>query len=367
MNSIMLKLMSGVTVLACIVLFAVDSFALTISGIVEDSDGQPAGGVPVMLQRGATVVATGRTNGNGIYSVSFESGDTITAVIYLSRDYLPNVIRNLSGSKSHTIYKVLVRSDSRASLNISQATEAVAALDYLRQYPQLFSTEVARYDQSIDVSRFPREVQETLNNQTTIARLDTRISQLENRLSQSEQNSQRLSGALDEFAAVSNAARGGTKAAQETADAAVAGVNATNERISALDDYQEVLAATIPFKPGSSELSQEARAKLDEIANKIGNTKGYLVEIAGFTDATSSSEQNINLSQQRAEVVTRYLVVVRKIPQHRILLPLGLGDTQPVGDNSNAEGRARNNRVEVKVLVNRGLTQGPPTMIRSTP
>jgi hypothetical protein len=42
---------------------------------------------------------------------------------------------------------------------------------------------------------------------------------------------------LDELAAVSNAARGGAKAAQATADAAVAGVNATNERISALDDY----------------------------------------------------------------------------------------------------------------------------------
>ena len=54
----------------------------------------------------------------------------------------------------------------------------------------------------------------------------------ENKLSQVEANAQRLSGQLEELAAVSNAARGGAKAAQATADAAVAGVNATNERIS---------------------------------------------------------------------------------------------------------------------------------------
>ena len=55
----------------------------------------------------------------------------------------------------------------------------------------------------------------------------------ENKLTQVEANAQRLSGQLEELAAVSNAARGGAKAAQATADAAVAGVNATNERISA--------------------------------------------------------------------------------------------------------------------------------------
>src|SRR5437870_7516642 len=67
--------------------------------------------------------------------------------------------------------------------------------------------------------------------------LEERASASEGRLSEVEQNAQKLSGQLDELAAVSNAARGGAKAAQATADAAVAGVNATNDRISALDDY----------------------------------------------------------------------------------------------------------------------------------
>ncbi|HEX8749301.1 MAG TPA: hypothetical protein VF717_19150, partial [Pyrinomonadaceae bacterium] len=63
--------------------------------------------------------------------------------------------------------------------------------------------------------------------------VENRVGEAEQRVSQVEQNAQRMSGQIDELAAVSNAARGGARAAQQTADAAVAGVNATNERISA--------------------------------------------------------------------------------------------------------------------------------------
>ena len=57
--------------------------------------------------------------------------------------------------------------------------------------------------------------------------IDTRVGPAETRLTAAEQNAQRLSGQIDELMAISNAARGGAKAAQETADAAVEGVNAT--------------------------------------------------------------------------------------------------------------------------------------------
>src|SRR5688572_23868180 len=98
------------------------------------------------------------------------------------------------------------------------------------------------------------------------APLEDRATTTETKLTQVEQNAQRLSGQLDELAAVANTAKGGARAAQETADAAVAGVNATNERISALDDYvpQTVLAVT--FRSGSSILSKDSKAQLDEIA-----------------------------------------------------------------------------------------------------
>ncbi|NMS24515.1 hypothetical protein, partial [Vibrio parahaemolyticus] len=64
--------------------------------------------------------------------------------------------------------------------------------------------------------------------------IDSRVTPAEQRLTAQEQNAQRIAGQIDELMAISNAARGGAKAAQETADAAVAGVNATNQRITAL-------------------------------------------------------------------------------------------------------------------------------------
>src|SRR5258705_3544815 len=79
------------------------------------------------------------------------------------------------------------------------------------------------------------------------APLEERASNTETKLTQVEANAQRLSGQIDELAAVSNAARGGAKAAQATADAAVAGVNATNDRISSLDDYEPQTVAAAKF------------------------------------------------------------------------------------------------------------------------
>jgi OOP family OmpA-OmpF porin len=198
------------------------------------------------------------------------------------------------------------------------------------------------------------------------APLEDRASNTETKLSQVEQNAQRLSGQLDELAAVANTAKGGARAAQETADSAVAGVNATNDRISALDDYvpQDVLA--VNFKTGSAILSADSKAKLDEIATKAMNAKGYVVEVSGFADATGSVARNRQLSQRRADNVIRYLVENHQIPLRRIVTPYGFGESNPVAENDSRDGRAQNRRVEVKLLVNKGLIQEAPKMTKSS-
>src|SRR6266481_10164607 len=198
------------------------------------------------------------------------------------------------------------------------------------------------------------------------APLETRASAAEGRLSDVEQNAQKLSGQLDELAAVSNAARGGAKAAQETADSAVAGVNATNDRISALDDYVPQETAAVNFRVGSSVLAADAKTKLDEIAAKALNAKGYVLEVTGFADATGNTQTNRALSQRRADAVIRYLVEQHQIPLRRVITPYGFGSSNPVADNKTRDGRAQNRRVEVKVLVNKGLTQPAPTMTPGT-
>ena len=192
--------------------------------------------------------------------------------------------------------------------------------------------------------------------------LEDRATASEGRLTEVEQNAQKLSGQLDELAAVSNAARGGAKAAQATADAAVAGVNATNDRISALDDYVPQESIAVNFKTGSSILNPDAKTKLDDVAKKALAAKGYVLEVTGFADSTGSTARNRALSTRRADAVIRYLVETHQIPLRRIVTPYGFGESNPVADNTSRTGRAENRRVEVKVLVNKGLTQPAPTM-----
>lgn len=194
------------------------------------------------------------------------------------------------------------------------------------------------------------------------APLEERASDTENKLTQVEANAQRLSGQLEELAAVSNAARGGAKAAQATADAAVAGVNATNDRISALDDYSPQETAAVNFRSGSAVLSVDAKTKLDDIASKAMNAKGYVLEVSGYADSRGSVNLNRQLSQRRADAVIRYLVESHNIPLRRIVTPYGYGEMNPVAENNSREGREQNRRVEIKLLVNKGLTSPAPTM-----
>lgn len=198
------------------------------------------------------------------------------------------------------------------------------------------------------------------------APLEDRASTTETKLSQVEQNAQRLSGQLDELAAVANTAKGGARAAQETADSAVAGVTATNDRISALDDYEPQSVLAVNFKTGSAVLSADSKSKLDELATKALNAKGYVVEVSGFTDTTGSINRNRALSQRRADNVIRYLVENHQIPLRRIVTPYGFGESNPVAENTSRDGRAQNRRVEVKLLVNKGLIQEAPKMTTSS-
>lgn len=190
-----------------------------------------------------------------------------------------------------------------------------------------------------------------------------RIDGAENRLTAAEQNAQRLSGQLDELAAVANTARGGAKAAQETADAALAAaqaanvsIQATNDRISSLDNYEPRKNIAVNFKVNSALLSPEAKAILDEVAMQAKNEKGYLIQVTGFASADGPEAKNRVLSERRAEAVRRYLAENHDIPLHRIINPFGFGELKPVAENTTREGRKQNRRVEVAILVNKGLT-----------
>jgi len=191
----------------------------------------------------------------------------------------------------------------------------------------------------------------------TAQSIESRMAPAEARLTASEENQQRVAGQIDELMAISNAARGGAKAAQDTADAAVAGVNATNQRISAMDDYVVQSTATVNFRVGSAVPSPEAKASLDEVATASQGLKGYSIEVTGFASSDGGLKMNKALSQRRAQAVIDYLVETHNVPLRRIGQSYGFGELQAVADNTTREGREQNRRVEVKLLVNRGINQ----------
>ncbi len=189
-----------------------------------------------------------------------------------------------------------------------------------------------------------------LANKILLTNDDMRLAQaISARVAPVEANQVRLSGQVDELDSISNAARGGAKAAQETADSAHA-------RISALDDYESIRDVTVQFNVGSAVLSEAARKALDDLALQAGKAKGFVIEVAGFASSEGNPAFNQLLSRQRAEAVSEYLAEKHDIPLRRIMTPTGYGTSHPVSDNSTRAGREQNRRVEVKLLVSRGIT-----------
>lgn len=175
---------------------------------------------------------------------------------------------------------------------------------------------------------------------------------VESRVGPVERENQRIAGQIDELNEVS-------KLARSEAERATAGVAAANERISAIDDYTEQDSVTVYFNTNSAALTSEYRQALDELASKAMTAKGYVIEITGHADSTGNAERNRILSQRRADSVVRYLQENHDIPLRRMITPYGYGELRPTADNETVEGRRQNRRVEVKILVSRGIIQQP--------
>jgi OOP family OmpA-OmpF porin len=165
-----------------------------------------------------------------------------------------------------------------------------------------------------------------------------------------------------------NQAQTAATAAQRQADTANQTAQQANTRINTLetrvtnlnitpsDNYTAAETQTVTFAVNSSTLSNQAKSTLDSLAGNLGGQKtGFMVELQGYTDSSGSEQYNINLSQRRAESVTRYLVS-KNVPLYRIAI-IGLGEEMPVASNNTSAGRNQNRRVEVKVLRAAGARQ----------
>ena len=132
------------------------------------------------------------------------------------------------------------------------------------------------------------------------------------------------------------------KAAQQVQNAQVQSVQDAN----GLDAVKVTFDSGILFATGKADLSQSAKNSLAQFAKVLNENKDCDVAIFGHTDSTGSDAINQPLSVSRANSVNNYLKSCG-VSAAQIKSVEGLGSSNPVADNSTAEGRKQNRRVEV--------------------
>jgi outer membrane protein OmpA-like peptidoglycan-associated protein len=146
-------------------------------------------------------------------------------------------------------------------------------------------------------------------------------------------------------------------AAQSTATGAITRTDQLNGTVSNLDQYSQVTSADVKFAAGRTTLGPQAKADLDELAQKLAGEKGYIIEIQGY------SRSGVQTSQAMADSVARYLVTEHQVPLYRIYRT-GLG--KETGTPADGE-TAIVNGVHVTLLHNSLASMGPASASNTYP
>jgi len=145
------------------------------------------------------------------------------------------------------------------------------------------------------------------------------------------------------------------QANKEAVAKAQADQDALAKRFGQLGDYDVKGTATVLFAINSSTISEKGKQDLQALAEQAKQIKSYMMHIAGYTDSSGHADYNQQLSDRRAAAVTSYLQKSCKVPLYRVLAPDAMGEAEPAGSNETPQGQGANRRVEVKILVNRGV------------
>jgi len=132
-------------------------------------------------------------------------------------------------------------------------------------------------------------------------------------------------------------------------------IEANTDRFTALSEYDVKGEATVKFDVGSSKISAQDQEELKKLAETAKGLTGYIVEVTGYADSTGSAAMNTKLSEDRAKAVVLYLFQQGGVPMRHIVAPGAMGEYGSKAPNETKAGRAENRRVEIKILVNKGI------------
>jgi OmpA-OmpF porin, OOP family len=139
--------------------------------------------------------------------------------------------------------------------------------------------------------------------------------------------------------------------AETAANDAVHRADSLDSVVKGLDNYKSMANATVNFGFDKAALTKDDKDQLDSFAGQLSSAKGYILEVTGGTDSTGPAQYNYDLSQRRADAVVQYLAAKYNIPAHRFYL-IGIGKDNAVADNTTADGRKQNRRVQIQLLSN---------------
>jgi outer membrane protein OmpA-like peptidoglycan-associated protein len=176
---------------------------------------------------------------------------------------------------------------------------------------------------------------------------------------------QRAQAGIQNVQAQAAAADQKALAAGSEADKAQLAANGASQRVDTLtnavinlDNYHPVVETAVHFGFNRDNLTKEAREAIDQLAASVATTKGYIITVEGATDSVGSAEYNYDLSERRANAVIQYLAAEKDVPAYKIYL-IGLGKDKPVDSNKTPDGRAKNRRVDIRLMTNAGTDATP--------
>jgi outer membrane protein OmpA-like peptidoglycan-associated protein len=152
--------------------------------------------------------------------------------------------------------------------------------------------------------------------------------------------------------------------AQLSANGASQRVDSLTNAVVNLDNYRPVVETAVHFGFNKDTLTKDAKEAIDQLAASVATTKGYIITVEGATDSVGSADYNYDLSQRRADAVIQYLAAEKGVPAYKIYL-IGLGKDKPVESNQTREGRAKNRRVDIRLMTNTGAETTTPAQAPS--
>ena len=231
------------------------------------------------------------------------------------------------------------------------------AASYILRGLRLEVDGIRNSDGSITADKIRFDEQDLRTAQALKATVDPVEAELNEKLKQQQAEQERLAGQLEENRALTAQAQASADAAAEAAKKAQSTADYANNRINGLDDFDPIKTITVYFNTGSATLGPKAKTEIDNAAAwvKTQNTKGWVMAVIGYADTTGNSQRNIDLSERRANAVIYYIVSKYKMPLNRLVQPFGYGQLEPVAENKTAAGRAKNRRVEIRLMINKGI------------